>query len=203
MPFQAPHNEKKILLHCCCAPCSASILKKMIDHGLAPTLYFYNPNIYPKEEYERRKQEVIRYAEKMNVPFVDADYDQEQWSTIVRGHEQEPERSERCNLCFEMRLGKTAAYAAQNGFRVFTTSLGISRWKDLEQVKRAGTRAAFLFPHLIYWDYNWRLHGGTESMERINKEENFYRQNYCGCMYSLRDTIKRGLEKRSNEGSLK
>lgn len=192
-------GEKKVLLHCCCAPCSCSILQRMLEAGLEPTLYFYNPNIYPREEYQKRKGEVIRYAKKRNVPFVDADQDHDAWFEAIRGHEEDQERGERCSLCFEMRLGKTAAYAAENGFKVFTTSLAISRWKDLGQVTRAGKLSAKLFPEVVYWDHNWRLQGGQEQMEKISQEENFYRQNYCGCLYSLRESIKRNLAKHSHK----
>lgn len=194
---EVPGGEKKVLLHCCCAPCSASIIRRLIDQGLAVTVFFYNPNIYPRREYEYRKAEVIRYAQKVQVPFVDADYEEALWLERTRGREEDHERGERCRLCFEMRLEKTAAYAAKEGFRVFTTSLGISRWKDLEQVTRAGRRAAQLFPGLIYWEQNWRLHGGIEQMEHISREEGFYRQRYCGCLYSLRDSIGKSLSDRS------
>ena len=196
--LENPGGEKKILLHCCCAPCSGSIIRSMIDQGLDVTVFFYNPNIYPRAEYEHRKSEVVRYVQKARVPFVDADYDDDRWLEMTRGHEEESERGPRCSLCFEMRLRRTAAYAAKEGFRVFTTSLGISRWKDLEQVTRAGKRAAGLFPGTVYWEHNWRLQGGTEQKERIAREENFYRQRYCGCLYSLRESIKRSLSKLSD-----
>ncbi|HOW87989.1 MAG TPA: epoxyqueuosine reductase QueH [Candidatus Omnitrophota bacterium] len=195
--LQAPHNEKKILLHCCCAPCSCSIIQRMLDAGLEPTLFFYNPNIYPPEEYTRRKGEVLRYAKKKGVPVADTDYEPETWLEKTKGYEAEAERGKRCDLCFEMRLGKAAAYAAAHGFKVFTTSLGISRWKDLAQVNRAGERAAALFPGLTYWAHNWRLQGGQEQMEQISREESFYRQRYCGCLYSLRESIRRGLTRLS------
>jgi hypothetical protein len=165
----------------------------MAESGIEPTVYFYNSNIYPRGEYEHRKSEVLRYVKKMNIPFVDADHEIDGWIEAVRGHEADAERGKRCTICFEMRLGKAAAYAAGNGFKVFATSLGISRWKDLEQVNRAGRKAALLFSGLAFWEHNWRLLGGQEQMEKISKEENFYRQNYCGCIYSLRESIKRKL----------
>jgi len=171
----------------------------MVESEMEPTVYFYNPNIYPKEEYEHRKKEVIRYIQKMKVPFVDADYEIDGWLEAVQGHEEDVERGKRCTICFEMRLGKAATYAAENRFKVFATSLGISRWKDLEQVNRAGTKAAALFSGLTYWAQNWRLGGGQEQMERISKEENFYRQRYCGCLYSLRESTRRDLSKRSED----
>jgi hypothetical protein len=197
LSLSLPATETKILLHCCCAPCSASIIKRMLESKIEPTIFFYNPNIYPFDEYEHRKAEIVRYIKKYKILFVDADYDQDRWRDAVRGYEEAPERGGRCALCFEMRLGKTAAYAAKNGFRIFTSSLGISRWKDLLQVNRAGERAAHLFPQLIYWDYNWRLHGGTDLMEKVSKEETFYRQRYCGCIYSLNWSIQRSLLKKA------
>jgi len=171
----------------------------MVESGIEPTVYFYNPNISPQEEYEHRKKEVLRYIQKLKVPFVDADYEIDGWLEAVQGHEKDAERGGRCTVCFEMRLGKTAAYAAGNGFRVFATSLGISRRKDLEQVDRAGEKAMALFPGLIYWAQNWRLQGGQEQGTRISKEENFYRQNYCGCRYSLDESIRRNLSKHSGD----
>ena len=181
-----PKKTNKILLHSCCAPCCGSIIKRLLENRMDLMVYFYNPNIHPHEEYERRKIEVIRYTVKLGIPFVDADYDEAQWSKAVRGYEKEPERGRRCSCCFEMRLGKTASYAAQNGFNVFTTSLGIARWKDFDQVTCAGKKAARLFPGVSFWDMNWRKNGGTEMMNRITKEEKFYRQDYCGCIYSLK-----------------
>ena len=189
--LEVPLAEKKVLLHCCCAPCSCSILERLVQNGIAPTVYFYNPNIYPREEYEHRKQEVLRYVLEMKIPFVDADHELDQWFDAIEGHEEDAERGERCGLCFEMRLGKTAAFAAGQGFKVFATSLGISRWKDLEQVNRAGEKAASDCPGVVYWAQNWRLGGGQEQMDRITREQNFYRQRYCGCLYSLRDFLKR------------
>lgn len=197
-PFlQVPHGEKRVLLHTCCAPCSCSILRRLIDGGIVPTVYFYNPNIFPREEYEHRKGEVLRYIQKKGIFFIDADYDCGRWDDAVRGHEEDRERGERCAICFDLRLGKAAAYAAANGFTVFATTLGISRWKDLEQVNQSGTRAAASFPGLVFWANNWRLQGGQELMEKISREENFYRQKYCGCRYSLEDSRKRARMRRT------
>ncbi|HOE69102.1 MAG TPA: epoxyqueuosine reductase QueH [Candidatus Omnitrophota bacterium] len=194
------HPQKKVLLHVCCAPCCASILHRMLAVGLEPTVFFYNPNIYPREEYNLRKNEVIHYAGKRGIPFIDRDGDGGLWFETVKGHELEPERGERCGLCFDMRLGKSAAYASENGFRVFTSSLGISRWKDFDQVTRAGLRAAAAFPGLAYWDMNWRKDGGSGMMSRLAAEEGFYRQNYCGCLYSLRNRTEQKRPLRENRG---
>ena len=197
--IQTPGNEKKILLHTCCAPCSCSILQRLVESGIEPTVFFYNPNIYPPKEYEYRKQEVIRFVQKHNIPFVDADHEIDRWFEAIQGHEEDAERGERCDLCFEMRLGKTAAFAVAHHFKVFATTLGISRWKDLAQVNRAGEKAAASLVGLIYWEQNWRLGGGQEQMARISKEENFYRQRYCGCLYSFRESLRRGFPEFSGD----
>lgn len=183
-----PDGEKKVLLHSCCAPCSGSVIEDMHKAGLELTIFFYNPNIHPRTEYDIRKEENIRYAEKLGIPFIDGDYDADRWFKEMKGHEMDEERGERCSMCFEMRFVKTAEYAAQNGFKVITSCLGISRWKDFNQVTLAGVRAAGLFPGVRYWDYNWRKDDGSQRMIQIARDERFYQQQYCGCAYSLRDT---------------
>jgi predicted adenine nucleotide alpha hydrolase (AANH) superfamily ATPase len=151
-------------------------------------IYFYNPNIHPVQEYEIRKQENIKFAEKHNIPFIDADYDKDNWFERAKGLEWEPERGKRCTMCFDMRFERTALYAHEHGFPVICSSLGISRWKDMNQINDSGVRAASHYPELVYWTYNWRKNGGSERMYEIAKREEFYKQEYCGCVYSLRDT---------------
>lgn len=189
-----PGSAEKILLHSCCAPCSGEVMEAMAASGLQMTIYFYNPNIHPKEEYELRKSENIRFAEALKIPFIDADYDSDNWFARVKGMEWEPEKGKRCTECFDMRFERTALYAHENGFPLFTSCLGISRWKDMGQINGCGKRAAARYPGLDYWDYNWRKQGGSERMIEISKREHFYQQEYCGCIYSLRDTNKRRRE---------
>lgn len=183
-----PNNEKKVLLHSCCAPCSGEIMEAMLASAIDFTIYFYNPNIHPQKEYEMRKNENKTFASKHNIPFVDADYDMDNWFTRAKGMENEPERGIRCTMCFDMRLERTALYAHEHGFPVMTTSLGISRWKNMQQINDCGIRAAQKYPDLTYWEYNWRKSGGSARMIEISKREHFYQQEYCGCVYSLRDT---------------
>ncbi len=183
-----PDGEKEVLLHSCCAPCSGEVIEAMVASGLELTILFYNPNIHPKKEYEIRKNENIRYAEKLGIKFVDCDYDVQNWFQRAKGLELEPERGIRCTMCFDMRFARTALYAHENGFKVFTSSLGISRWKNMDQINDCGIRAAKPYEGLNYWTYNWRLDGGSARMYEIAKDENFYKQEYCGCIYSLRDT---------------
>ncbi len=183
-----PNGVKKVLLHSCCAPCSGEVIEAMVASGLDLTIFFYNPNIHPKAEYEMRKCENIRYAEKLGIKFIDADYDVEDWFKRAKGMEYEPEKGVRCTMCFDMRFARTALYAHENQYQVFTSSLGISRWKDMNQINDCGTRMAAEYQGLTYWTYNWRLNGGGERMYQIAKQENFYKQEYCGCIYSLRDS---------------
>jgi predicted adenine nucleotide alpha hydrolase (AANH) superfamily ATPase len=139
-------------------------------------------------EYLLRKEENVRFAEKHGVPFVDCDYDTANWFARARGLEWEPERGRRCTMCFDMRFERTALYAHEHGFPVMTSSLGISRWKNMAQINDCGHRAAGHYDGVRYWDFNWRKGGGAQRMIEISKREEFYQQEYCGCVYSLRDT---------------
>jgi epoxyqueuosine reductase len=183
-----PNDAKRLLLHSCCAPCSGEVMEALIASKIDFTIFFYNPNIHPKQEYEIRKQENIDFAQKHNIPFIDADYDKDRWFERVKGLEWEPERGKRCSACFDMRFERTALYAYENGFPVISSSLGISRWKDFDQINNSGVTAANRYPDLVYWTYNWRKNGGAARMYEIAKREEFYKQEYCGCVYSLRDT---------------
>ena len=183
-----PNGADRLLLHSCCAPCSGELMEAFVESGIDYTVFFYNPNIHPVKEYELRKQENIRFAEQHGVPFVDADYDTDNWFARAKGMENEPERGIRCTMCFDMRFERTALYAHEHGFRAITSSLGISRWKNMAQINDCGHRAAAPYQDLVYWDYNWRKGGGSARMIEISKREHFYQQEYCGCVYSLRDT---------------
>jgi len=163
-------------------------MESFLESGIRYTIFFYNPNIHPRKEYDIRKEENIRFAQKHGVPFVDADYDTDNWFARAKGLENEPERGARCTMCFDMRFERTALYAVENGFSVITSSLGISRWKDMNQINGCGARAVSPYEGLTYWDYNWRKGGGSQRMIEISKREQFYQQEYCGCVYSLRDT---------------
>lgn len=181
-------SNNKILLHSCCAPCAGDLMERMIESGIDLTIFFYNPNIHPKKEYEIRKEENIRFAEKLKIPFIDADYDVQNWFARAKGLEKAPERGERCTKCFDMRFERTALYAYENNFKIITSSLAISRWKDMDQINDCGVRAAENYEGITYWTYNWRKAGGSARMYEIAKKEEFYKQEYCGCIYSLRDT---------------
>ncbi|MEX1220556.1 MAG: epoxyqueuosine reductase QueH [Idiomarina sp.] len=192
--LETPTGSDHVLLHSCCAPCSGEVMERMADAGIKFTIFFYNPNIHPEKEYLLRKEENIRFAEKLGVPFIDADYDSKNWFERVKGLEWEPERGERCTACFDMRFERTALYAHEHGFDTITSCLGISRWKNMEQINDCGKRAAARYPDMHYWTFNWRKQGGSARMVEISKRERFYQQEYCGCIYSLRDTNRWRLE---------
>ena len=181
----APGGVEKVLLHTCCAPCSGAIIEAMLNNGIEPVIYYCNPNIYPLEEYEIRKNECSRYAEKLGLQIVDADNDHSAWLECVKGLEAEPERGVRCQKCFKLRLTACAKYAAENGFTVITSTLDSSRWKSHEQIVEAGNYAASLYENITYWDYNWRKGGLTARRAEIIKENDFYNQRYCGCEFSI------------------
>ncbi len=181
-------NDNKVLMHSCCAPCAGDLMQRMQESKIDVTIFFYNPNIHPKKEYEIRKNENIRFAEKLGMPFIDADYDVQNWFSRAKGLERAPERGERCTKCFDMRFERTALYAFENNFKVITSSLGISRWKNMDQINDCGIRAAANYEGVNYWTYNWRKEGGSQRMYEIAKQEEFYKQEYCGCIFSLRDS---------------
>ena len=188
--LETPNGESSLLLHSCCAPCAGEVMEAVAASDIDTTVYFYNPNIHPIEEYELRKEENKRYCEALNFKFIDADYDKDNWFDRIKGLEDEPERGERCTKCFDMRFERSALFAHENNFSLFATTLGISRWKDLDQVNNSGLRASKRYDNLTFWDFNWRKQGGSSRMIEISKREEFYQQEYCGCVYSLRDTNK-------------
>ena len=186
-------GEKTVLLHTCCAPCSSAIIEALLQNGVTPIIYYCNPNIYPYEEYEIRKNECTRYAQSLGLEIVDADYDHEGWLAEMKGLEDEPERGGRCLKCFKLRLLSTARYARRRGIKVITTTLASSRWKSLDQINEAGQWACDMlksetFPpddQVIWWNQNWRKNGLQERRNQIIKEYGFYNQRYCGCEFSM------------------
>lgn len=180
---------ERILLHSCCAPCSAAILEWMQAHEFEPVIYYYNPNIWPSEEYDIRKNEITRYAEKLGVEIIDGDYEHEAWQSYVCGLEQEPERGKRCLMCFKLRMLAAARKAQELGITRFTTTLASSRWKSLEQINEAGAWAAEQVEGVTFWDQNWRKGGLQVRRGELLRENGFYNQLYCGCEYSIRKGI--------------
>ena len=188
MKLELPEGHNKLLLHSCCAPCSGDIMLRLKSSGINFTIFFYNPNIHPRKEYMLRKNENLKFAKKHDIDFIDADYDTRNWFDEVKGMEWELERGKRCSKCFDIRFIRTAKYASDNNYSLISSTLGISRWKNMDQINKSGLFAASHFPNIKYWTFNWRKQKGSENMIKVSKEENFYMQEYCGCVYSLRDT---------------
>lgn len=200
--LQVPFGESRVLLHTCCAPCSGAIIERLLQEGVTPVIFYCNPNIYPYREYEIRKGECSRYAFSLGLEIVDDDYDHEAWLESVRGLEKEPERGGRCLKCFKFRLLRAAEYAAANGFRVLTTTLASSRWKSLDQINEAGRWACAQVAGQagpVWWDMNWRKGGLQERRSQIIREQNFYNQLYCGCEFSMPETVKCDMPARTGD----
>ena len=193
----------KVLLHCCCAPCSAAIIEWMLNNDIEPVLFYYNPNIYPQEEYLIRKNELTRYAERLRLTVIDGDYDYQAWkdwachNLNTTNLQDFPERGSRCLECFKLRLLETAKKCRELGLEQFTTTLASSRWKSLDQINAAGQWAAEMVngeglmvngekPTVTFWDKNWRKGGLQDRRNALLKENHFYNQQYCGCEYSIR-----------------
>ena len=175
---------EKVLLHACCAPCSSAIVEWLLAHDYTPTIFYYNPNIYPLEEYEIRKNESKRHAESLGISWIDGDYDHEGWRCAVQGLENEPERGKRCAMCFRLRLLEAAKKAKELQIPLFATTLASSRWKNLEQINAAGVWAAEQVGDVTFWAQNWRKGGLQERRNELLKQYGFYNQLYCGCEYS-------------------
>lgn len=184
-----PLGVNSVLLHSCCAPCSGSMIEEMKLSINKVVVFFYNPNIHPRKEYEIRKDENKKFCQKIGVEFVDVDYNVENWYARVKGMEYDAERGRRCTECFDMRMERTALYAHEHGFDAIATTNATSRWKDAQQVDDSGIRAAARYhPSLTYWKHDWQSDGMTIRKYQISASERFYKQEYCGCSYSLRDS---------------
>lgn len=193
-----PESCTKVLLHACCAPCSSAIVEWLMAHKIEPVIFYFNPNIYPQEEYEIRKNESKRHAASLGIEWIDADrfrtgasqpcgYGHEEWRQAVCGLEHEPERGKRCEACFYHRLVVTARKAQELGILFFATTLASSRWKNLDQINRAGEMAAQTVGNAVhFWPQNWRKDGLQERRNQLLKEYDFYNQTYCGCEFSMR-----------------
>ena len=191
-PSELPQG--RLLLHSCCAPCSGAIVEALAEAyrgaGRNPTeemaIFWSNSNIYNKEEYEKRRAEILRYAGLFGIEVIDDDYDHSAWTEqVAKGRENAPERGPRCVECFAFRLICAARYAAENGFCTLTTSLASSRWKSLEQVDEAGRRACAQVKNVQWWGRNWRKGGLQPRRNEIIREQAFYNQTFCGCEFSI------------------
>ena len=191
--IQKEKEKKTLLLHSCCAPCSSYVLEYLSKYFEITDLY-YNPNIFPEEEYIYRSNELRRLIDEMParipVKYISCEYTPEDFNEIAKGREKEKEGGERCFLCYRLRLEKTAQIAMENNFDYFTTTLSISPLKNAEKLNEIGREMSEKYGvKYLYSDFKKR-NGYKRSVE-LSKEYELYRQNFCGCVYSKvnRDVI--------------
>lgn len=176
---------QKFLLHICCAPCGIAVIDELCQQ-FDLTVFFYNPNIFPEEEYIKRKAEVVKLCTEWGVPIVDNDYEAEKWNKeVAAGLETEPEGGLRCPLCFKMRLAKAAEYAVANGFDMYSTTLTMGRNKLADIINPIGISFGKYYKIRFYVE-DWKKGGRQEKARQMVAERGIYRQNYCGCEYSLK-----------------
>jgi len=174
--------KKKILVHTCCAPCAAPSGERLMLHGYEVTLFFSNSNIYPKEEYDKRLYYARKLAEIWNVIIEEDMYDHNEWIKVVKGLENEPEKGARCEKCFEYSLRRSADMADRFDFPAFTTTLTLSPHKISKKIFKIGAKYEKYIP------FDFKKEDGFLKSIQLSKEYDLYRQSYCGCEFSLRDS---------------
>ncbi len=193
MQEKAVDSKVKTLLHVCCAPCSSYVVQELAKK-YDITLYFYNPNIHPEDEYNRRLAEIRKWAEAESLKLIEGEYDVDSWREITKGQESEPERGSRCHSCFELRLANAASTAANLGYKIYGTVLTVSPHKDAVIINKVGVANGRLFG-VDFEQADWKKKDGYKKSVVLSKAKKFYRQDYCGCIYSLkaknsRDNLK-------------
>ncbi len=177
-------NKPKILLHACCAVCMAYPIS-LLKEDYEPIVFFFNPNIYPMQEHDRRKDELVKYCNTMGYEYIVESYASDGWYKYIIGYENEPEKGQRCNKCFEYRLERTAQKAKELGIDYFTTTLSVSPHKVSKNIFDAGKIVAEKY-NLRFQAFDFKKQNGFLKTMQIAKDNNFYRQQYCGCEYSVR-----------------
>lgn len=190
-------QKKRLLLHICCAPCSTHTIEQLkADFDIAG--HFYNPNIHPESEYQHRKNEMERYADIINLDLFCDEYDPDKWFELTNGMENMPEGEKRCLLCYEMRLEKTAQYAKEHDYEYITTTLSISPHKNADKINEVGSKVAERHQIKFHAD-DFKKKGGFEKSIQISKQNNLYRQSYCGCIYSKKEADQRTSTKKKRK----
>lgn len=180
-------RRPRLLLHCCCAPCSTAVIERLAK-AFDMVLYYYNPNIDTREEHDLRARELLRLAEQSGLPgqAVAVPYDPAAWLEAVRGLEREREGGRRCEKCFALRLRQSARYAAAQGFDYFTTTLSISPLKSAALLNRLGVRIG-QEEGVAFLQADFKKRGGFLRSTQLSKQYGIYRQDYCGCAFSKRE----------------
>ncbi len=181
-------EPKKLLLHSCCAPCSSHVITYLTKY-FDITIFYYNPNISPKEEYDKRKEEQIRLISELKtenkLDIIDCDYDNDLYEKSIKGYENCPERGDRCTICFKLRLDKTAKIAKELNYDYFCSTLSVSPYKNSKLINEIGKEMEEKYN--IKWLYSdFKKEDGYKKSIELSKKYNLYRQDYCGCKYSIR-----------------
>jgi len=187
------HEGAELLLHTCCAPCSSAVLERLANF-FKITIFYYNPNITNKDEYDKRVLEVKKFISefktKYPISFIEGKYDPASFFSISNGLENEPERGRRCYKCYKLRLEETARVASSLGYRNFCTTLTLSPYKNSNWLNEIGSELDKKYEsNYLYSDFK-KKNGYKRSIE-LSHEYNLYRQDYCGCIFSLRDKLKK------------
>lgn len=183
--MQALNEDNKIILHACCAICSGYPVSFLKDAGYSVIVYFYNPNIYPEAEYQKRLEAEQTLCKYFNVELIEGEYMPDEFYNVSRGLENEPEKGARCDRCFELRLRNTAKLCNRLNITQFTTSIVISPHKNFRKLSEIGAKIAEEYG-LTYLDIDFKKKDGFLKTNNISKKLELYRQNYCGCEFSLR-----------------
>ena len=182
-------KRPKLLIHSCCAPCSSYVLEYLSQY-FAITIFFYNPNIYPEQEYTRRVEEQKHLIQAMHlfsqVQFLQGDYQPQLFYQSIKGLEGEPEGGNRCFVCYELRLREAASKAKEGGYDYFTTTLSISPHKNSEKLNEIGVKLATEYG-VSYLPSDFKKRNGYKRSVELSKEYSLYRQDYCGCVFSRRE----------------
>lgn len=187
--IKTQEGHPKLALHSCCGPCSSYVLEYLKEY-FDITLFYYNPNIYPAEEYDHRLREQLRLCDILQIPAIACEYRPEIFLDAVKGLEEEPEGGARCAKCFALRLDYTASYAQQRGFLLLTTTLTVSPHKNAQIINQIGQTVAER--HGIHWlPSDFKKKNGYLRSIQLSQQFELYRQNYCGCKFSFRDTQKK------------
>lgn len=181
-------EKKRIILHSCCGPCSSYVISYLTNY-FDITILYYNPNIYPYEEYIKRKNEQIKIIKELNninknnIDIMDCDYDNDEYEKKIKGLENEPEKGKRCEICYQMRIEKTAILGKKNNYDYFCTTLSVSPYKNATLINEIGKKLEEKYN--INWLYSdFKKKDGYKKSIILSEKYNLYRQNYCGCVYS-------------------
>lgn len=182
-------KNNRVLIHACCAICSGHPIIHLKELGYEPVAYFFNPNIYPSDEYDRRLEAQQALCKAIDCELIVEDYDSKLYNDIMRGYENHSEGSERCKKCFELRLLKSAQKARELDIQNFTTSISISPHKNYKWIKEIGESFSRALD-IEFLDIDFKKQDGFLKTNKLSKELVLYRQNYCGCEMSMRRLTK-------------